>query len=120
MGKRKKDQEIKEGRKRKICLLISIVFFLFIIVISFAREKGLLKVWETERDLAELHKEIGKIDRENMRLEREIISLRSNNASYIEKVAREELGLVKPGEVVYEFLPATRKTTGFPVDERDR
>ena len=42
----------------------------------------------------------GKI--ESLKEERNLLK---NDVSYLEKVIRDELGLVKPGEIVYKFVP---------------
>ena len=47
-------------------------------------------------------REIEIVDQKNATLVREVQRLRSD-LGYIEKIAREELGLVRPGEIVFEF-----------------
>ena len=42
------------------------------------------------------------MQRENERLRERILRLQNDNF-YLEKVAREELNLVRPGEIVYRF-----------------
>ena len=56
-----------------------------------------------------MRKELQKIQQNNKSLEQENESLKEysyllkNDTHYIEKIAREELGLLKSGEVVYFF-----------------
>ena len=64
---------------------------------------GLLEVWSRQRELVELAQEIDAIEHDNARLSQEIQRLR-DDMGYIEKIAREELGLVRPGELVIEFV----------------
>ncbi|MFQ5895690.1 MAG: septum formation initiator family protein [Nitrospinota bacterium] len=71
----------------------------------FGRE-GILEVVAAQRRLESLREEMGRLRRENRRLRREIRSLRTDLAA-IERIAREDLGLVRPGELVYEFLEGT-------------
>ncbi len=66
---------------------------------------GLLAVLVNRGRVERLRDDIASLQGENLRLRREIRSLRSDLTS-IERIAREDLGLVKPGETVYEFLPA--------------
>ncbi|MEK6711763.1 MAG: septum formation initiator family protein [Nitrospinota bacterium] len=65
---------------------------------------GWLSVWVNGRRIEGLRVELAAMERENGRVRREVRSLREDMRA-IERIAREELGLVKPGEVVYEFIP---------------
>jgi cell division protein FtsB len=51
---------------------------------------------------AELHREIARLKQVNQQLHREVQSFASD-PQRVEAIAREELGLVKPGEIVYRF-----------------
>lgn len=48
------------------------------------------------------------LQKENEKLRERIHRLRHDNL-YLEKTAREELGLVRPGEIVYRFASAQSK-----------
>lgn len=55
----------------------------------------------------ELHKlkaELSQLKRENALLKEEVYHL-ENNPSYIERIARKELGVIAPGEIEYRFKP---------------
>ncbi len=64
--------------------------------------KGLDRVERLERELDGLSEVNRQIEKENQTLRTEIKSFHSDPA-YIEKVARDELGMVRPGEVIYQF-----------------
>ena len=66
-------------------------------------DRGLLAMWRKQREVAGLVQEIEAIERENTRLGHEIQHLRKD-MRYIETIAREELGLVQPDELVFEFV----------------
>jgi len=68
---------------------------------------GLLQVWRLKQAMEALQHEIQRLEAENDRLTRTIDRLREDPA-LIEKIAREELGLVKEGETVLKF-PANPK-----------
>jgi cell division protein FtsB len=84
-------------------LLLSGVFLILMMALTIWGKYGLLEVWSRQRDLVELAQDIDTIERENAILSQEIQRLR-NDMGYIEKIAREELGLVRPGELVLEFV----------------
>jgi cell division protein FtsB len=84
-------------------LLLSGMFLMLMMVLTIWGKYGLLEVWSRQQDLIELAQEIDTIERENAVLSQEIQRLR-DDMGYIEKIAREELGLVRPGELVIEFV----------------
>ena len=45
---------------------------------------------------------------------REEKNLLQNDMTYLEKVIREELGFVKPGEMVYKLVPENKTKTASP------
>jgi len=56
---------------------------------------------ELSRQEAELAEKINNAIEEREQLKKEIQLLQTDE--YIERIARDELGLVKPGELVYKF-----------------
>jgi cell division protein FtsB len=69
------------------------------LLLAVFNDKGAIQVHAQSTKLTTLESEISTISAENKQLTDEIRSLRTN-PSTIEKLAREELKLVKPGEVV--------------------
>jgi cell division protein FtsB len=63
---------------------------------------GIVKYFEMRRTHHQLQQEIQQLSDENQKIQDEIHALRSDPAK-IEQLARERLGLVRPGEVVYQF-----------------
>ena len=61
-------------------------------------------VWEQEQKLEALQVQVRRLEAENDSLQGVLEQL-DNDMSYIEKVAREELGLIKPGEIVIPLGP---------------
>lgn len=63
---------------------------------------GYLKYLQLKKNEEKLLKEINQITSENNSLKKEIDLLKKDPA-YLEKCAREKFGLVKPGEMVFQF-----------------
>lgn len=63
---------------------------------------GFRKAWHFGEELARLDAENASLAQENARLRREVTNLASSPA-YLERVARDELGLVKPGEMLFRI-----------------
>lgn len=81
-------------------ILLGCVFC--IVIYSCLGERGLMNVLSLQEELQKIQHYNKSLERENESLE-EYRHLLKNDTHYIEKIAREELGLIKPGEVVYFF-----------------
>lgn len=89
----------------RIAKILLIVFLALVAYIAYGN--GLFyKVWQEEKTLAELEAQRKQLEAETDSL-RQVLKLLESDSDidFIEKVAREDLGLVKPGEVVIP-LPA--------------
>ena len=83
-------------KKAMIYLLIFVI-----IIFAFKLFTNMRKVNQMENRLNDLQQQVEKQIEENEELKEEI--KRAKSPEYVEKVAREELGLVKPGEML--FIP---------------
>ena len=63
---------------------------------------GYLSMRRSQQEIEKLREEIGKLDRENEELTGEIRALQTDPAA-IEKVAREDMGLARPGEMIFRL-----------------
>ena len=87
----------------KTAKFLLIAFFALVAYIAYGN--GLFyKVWQEEKTLAELEAQRKQLEAETDSL-RQVLKLLESDIDFIERVAREDLGLVKPGEVVIP-LPA--------------
>jgi len=81
-----------------------IVLFFIILMITYYTifgERGILHLQKLRSDLESIKTSSEKIKKENERLKKEI-KLLQNEEQYIDKIAREELGLVKEDEIIYK------------------
>ncbi len=90
--------------KRIFVPFLSFLILLFIFIVVFLFSTRYIKVVKAKDRLIKIQQKIEEIKVENKKLKEEVRLL--NDPSYIEKVAREELGLAKPGEIL--FLPRIR------------
>jgi len=63
---------------------------------------GVARVQRLEQDLTELDEANRALERENQQLRLQIHSLKRDRHT-IERVARDELGMVRPGDIVFQF-----------------
>ncbi len=87
----------------KIGRFLALFMLLVFLGIAFG-DRGLLDNFKMRRELSVLKEENQKITKLNTELRR-TVSLLKEDLSYIEKVARADLGMVKRGEIVYRFTP---------------
>ena len=80
-------------------------------------ERGALHLWRLRAEKTKLDEQNYRLQRDNEALRQRISRLRNDNF-YLEKLAREELNLVRPGEVIYRFPPAeARKSRAAALSE---
>jgi cell division protein FtsB len=84
-------------------LLLSSCVLAAMMGLSIWGERGLLAVWRKQHDIVQLVREIEATEQENARLSEQIHRLQ-HDMGYIEKIAREEIGLVRADELVFEFV----------------
>lgn len=84
-------------------LILFLLFGIFIILIAFLGEYGILAFQDLKQKEQKLIEEIQSLKKREQALLEEIDALQ-NNPEYIETLARKELGLIRPDEVIY-FLP---------------
>jgi len=88
------------GLRRKAATLASVIALVALIVGALFGDRGVLHLIEQRHRAQALAHELGLLQAENARLAEEIVALRSDPRA-IEKLAREELGLLRPGETVF-------------------
>ncbi len=86
-------------------LRLAAILLLLLVVASVAGNRGLLRLYRMHQTKVALEREITQLRSANAALAEEVRALRTD-PSRLEAIAREELGLVKPGDLVYEFRPA--------------
>lgn len=84
--------------KRAIFRSAIAILVLLIFIPGFARMQ------ELKSENRNLQEQIGNIKEENLVLKREIGKLQDDSV-YLESVAREKMGIVREGEVIYHIVP---------------
>jgi cell division protein FtsB len=100
------------------CLLYGLALLIILLSLyTIIGERGALHLWRLRAEKTKLDEQNYRLQRDNEALRQRISRLRNDNF-YLEKLAREELNLVRPGEVIYRFPPAeSRKSRATALSE---
>lgn len=91
-------------RQRKDFLLNPVVITIVVVIAviaAFNFYQNIARMNQLENQIEKIEAQIAQAETENEKLKRQLEN--SNSNEYIEEVAREKLGLVKPGEKM--FIP---------------
>ncbi|HDG97291.1 MAG: hypothetical protein DRG71_00540 [Deltaproteobacteria bacterium] len=104
MARKKKKSSFVKGVVLFVCLMVPLGAWLGL------SKRGILRVYEMDLERQKYMDRIRALKKENKELLDEIRRLK-RDPNYVEKVARQELGLIKDNEVIYRFsdLPVEAK-----------
>ncbi|MGH2668122.1 MAG: FtsB family cell division protein [bacterium] len=91
-------------RRRRLLAGLAALTLLLVCVHQIVGENGYLTLRQRRQEMRQLELEVRRLTEENQRFERQIQKLRSDPAA-IERLAREEMKLARPGEFIFT-LPA--------------
>jgi len=90
------------SRFRQILALI-LAFFVLLMLTALFHDEGIFTTFKLQDQMTEMKKNNMALSEKNSKIRKEIEALKSNPLA-IEKIAREKLNLVKPGETVYQIV----------------
>ena len=99
--------------KRRTINFLLVFATVVLIVDAMVGEKGLLQTLKVRRQHQELAASVDALRRENAAL-RQTVTRLNEDPSTIESVAREELGLIRPGEVLFIIKNAAPANVAQP------
>jgi cell division protein FtsB len=83
--------------------------FLALLIHDIFGPHGVIAMRRTQREIEQIRQQIGKINAENKSLAEQVNALKTDPKA-IERIAREEMGLARPGELIFK-LPDNPKPT---------
>ena len=75
---------------------------LLLAVVTVVSERGAIHLWRLRGEKSRIDEQNYRLQKENEALRQRVSRIRNDN-HYLEKLAREELNLVRPGEIIYRF-----------------
>ncbi|MBI4667529.1 MAG: septum formation initiator family protein [Nitrospinae bacterium] len=103
-------------RKPWFLFAVSVVYFLLVTIAARYKENGFNDINRLSTAIAEVREKITGVTEENGLYVKELAQITASD-EYVEAIARESLGVVKPGEVVYEFVDIEKIAGHQPVNE---
>jgi cell division protein FtsB len=98
-------------RRHARTLLAAVLALLFVHDIFGAH--GFMAMRRTQKEIERLRSDIDRLNAENQQLGDEVKALRSD-PKLIERIAREEMGLARPGEIIIRLPPPVKNAKPKP------
>lgn len=102
---------MKEPKSRWKYVALLVLIILVITYYTVFGKRGVLELRKLERTLEEARAKTEEVKSENERLKQEIQRLQSDE-QYIEKLARQELGLARKDEMIYKKVTPAPPAAG--------
>ena len=98
----KTDRSSRVARRKKLLLGAGILLALYLLATFIFGEMGFVKYYRMKAQYNTLTDEIALLKRDNAKLRQDVYALK-NVPSAVERIARDKLGLARPGEIVYYY-----------------
>ncbi len=96
------DRSSKSALRKKALLAAGVLLGGYLLASFILGEMGLVKYFRMKAQYRDLSEETLRLRQDNAKLTKEVRSLTSDPAR-IERMARDKLGLARPGEIVYYY-----------------
>lgn len=98
-------EQFRDFLKTNATLLLAAGLALLLIADVFGTH-GVLAMRRSQKQAADIQKKIEQMNQQNQQLESRVKALKSDPEA-VERIAREEMGLAKPGEYIFKVAPQT-------------
>ncbi len=96
-------EQLREFFRRNASWFLAVALTLLLLQDVFGTH-GVLAMRRAQKEASAAQQEIDQINQENQQLQDRVKSLKNDPAA-IERIAREEMGLAKPGEYIFKTAP---------------
>jgi cell division protein FtsB len=110
-------QNLLHEKQHRLILGGGVGCFLLLSLLAMAGERGFFEVYKYSRHLERIESQIRTLEAENRRLRMQAAGLRSDPYQ-VEKLAREDLGLARPDEVIFEIVDGRPQDVSWPRGQR--
>jgi cell division protein FtsB len=96
-------KSFREFARRNLSILLGVGLLLVLVQDVFGTH-GVLAMRRSKKEAADIQNEINRLESENCSMEQGVENLKSDPLT-IERIARDEMGLAKPGEFIFKLPP---------------
>ena len=89
---------------------LAMLLFALLLIHDIFGQHGLLAMRRSQQEARQVRRELQRLDEENKDL-RDCVNALKSDPRAIEKIAREERGLAKPGEYIFKLPPSNPNST---------
>lgn len=107
-NKTREQAEMEKKRRSRFFMMLSLLFVLYFVLSFIFGDMGLIGYHKMKKNYQRAEQELDRLNKENEKLRKEADALKTD-PRYIERLARERLGLSKEGEIIYEYEEDTPK-----------
>jgi cell division protein FtsB len=107
-------EQLREFFRRNATWFLAGAFTLLLLQDVFGTH-GVLAMRRAQKEAESVQKEIDQLNQENQQLQDRVKALK-NDPEAIERIAREEMGLARPGEYIFKTAP--RPADSSPTKQR--
>ncbi|MGO9640432.1 MAG: FtsB family cell division protein [Candidatus Acidiferrales bacterium] len=79
-------------------------------------DHGFIAMRRTQKEIEQMRGDISKLNDENRALSDQVTALKSDPRT-IERIARDEMGLARPGEIIFKVPSDDTNSNGTPTDK---
>ncbi len=98
----KTDRSSRTSRKKKLLIAAGALLASYLLISFIIGEMGLIKYYRMKAQYDSLMKEISLLRQDNAKLLGDVHALKTD-PDRVEQIARDKLGLARPGEIVYYY-----------------
>jgi cell division protein FtsB len=102
-------QALVQEKRHRLIIWGGVGSFLLLSLLAMAGDRGFLELQEFSRHLERLEEQIRTLEEQNRHVRQQVIGLTSDPYQ-IEKLAREDLGLARPDELIFVIVDASETT----------
>ncbi len=98
----KVERNLRSTHLKKLLIAAGFLFAAYLLASFVLGEMGLVKYYRMKAQYEALRNDIARLKQDNTQFVRQVHSLKTDPAC-VERIARDKLGLARPGEIVYYY-----------------
>ena len=88
--------------RKRLAIASGVLLGIYLLASFIFGDMGVVKYYRMKLQYRAVNEEIATLRQANVQLSQEVHSLKTD-AAYLERIARDKLGLARPGEIVYYY-----------------